>query len=107
MDPKIFHITFLPFDITLEVPEGMTLWEAAKLGGLPLKTPCGGEGTCGECLVQILEGHYTAKPSASLSKKLVTQGYALACQTQITADLTVLLPRFKELPIKSVVTSDF
>ncbi len=107
MDPKIFHITFLPFGITIKVPEGTTLWEAAKLCGLPLKASCGGEGTCGECLVQILKGPHSAKPSASLSKKLVSQGYALACQTQIAADLSVLLPRFKELPIKSVVTSDF
>ncbi len=107
MGTQIFHVTFLPFDITVKVPEKTTLWEAAKLGRLPLKTPCGSEGACGECIVQVLEGPYTAKPSASLSKKLVTQGYTLACQTQITADLTVLLPRFKELPIKSVVTSDF
>ncbi|MDH4217687.1 MAG: ASKHA domain-containing protein [Candidatus Aminicenantes bacterium] len=104
---KQYSLTFLPFDISVKAPRGAKIWEAAKKAHLPLRAACGGEGTCGECLVQIKSGTYEAKPSAVLSGHFVSQGYSLACQTDITDDLVVVLPQFQELLIKSVVGSEF
>ena len=50
-----YIVNFMPMDINLEVLEGTTLLEAQILAGLKPDAPCGGKGTCGKCLVEILE----------------------------------------------------
>jgi len=104
---RTHRIAFLPFNISVEVPAGTLLWDAIKKEGLPLKASCGGEGTCGDCIVQIKEGTFAKKASAVLPDHLANEGYALACKTEITDDLTVQLPQFEEFLIKSVVGSKF
>ncbi len=98
---KSYRVEFLPFDLDVEVPAGATVLEAVKLAELPLKAGCGGEGTCGDCVVRVIEGDYQKKASAALSESLVEQGYVLACRTEIQDDLTVMLPEFQELTIRS------
>jgi uncharacterized 2Fe-2S/4Fe-4S cluster protein (DUF4445 family) len=104
---KDFKLTFLPFETSIEVPSGTSILDAVAKAHLPLKTTCGGKGTCGDCVVQILSGTYRSKPSAALSDQLVSQGYALACRTEVLDDLTVQLPQFQELSIESIVDSKF
>jgi len=104
---KTIKVTFLPFETCVEVPQGISILEAVQKSGLPLKTSCGGQGTCGDCVVRILSGTYRKKSSAALSDRLVSQGYALACQTTIKSDLTLQLPQFQEVPIKSAIDSRF
>jgi len=100
-------VTFLPFNISVVAKSGTLLMDVIKNEGLPIKASCGGEGTCGDCVVLIKEGSYFKKASAVLPDQLVKQGYALACKTRITDDLTVQLPQFEELLIKSVIGSEF
>ena len=104
---KEFTVKFLPFDISVDVPAGTKLLDAVKKADLPLKATCGGKGTCGGCIVQILSGNYRTKASAALSNQLASEGYALACQTGVTDNITVQLPQFLEQAIKSVVDSKF
>jgi uncharacterized 2Fe-2S/4Fe-4S cluster protein (DUF4445 family) len=104
---KTYKILFMPFNVSVDVPAGTKILEAAKKENLPLKASCGGQGTCGDCVVQILDGSYTAKSSAALSNHLISEGYALACQTEVNDNLTVQLPQFEELMIKSDVGSKF
>jgi uncharacterized 2Fe-2S/4Fe-4S cluster protein (DUF4445 family) len=99
-----FTVRFLPFDVYVKVPPHTFLLDAVRLASLPLSAPCGGEGTCGDCVVQILKGTYQTRPSAGLSEQLGRQGYVLACLTEITDDLTVDLPQFEQLWIKSVAS---
>ncbi|MBN1222179.1 MAG: DUF4445 domain-containing protein [Candidatus Aminicenantes bacterium] len=104
---KTYRITFLPFDISVDVQAGTKIWDAIKSENLPLKASCGGEGICGDCIVQILAGCTVTKPSAALPNRLIRQGYALACQTEVNDNLIVQLPQFQELMIKSVVGSEY
>jgi len=104
---KNHRVTFLPFDISINVPERTKIADAVKKADLPLPFPCGGEGTCGDCAVRITNGTFKAKPTATLSDQLIADGFVLACQTEITDDLTIVLPHFQELEIKSVVDSEF
>ncbi len=104
---KDFRVTFLPFDISIKVPGGTKIAEVAKKADLPLPFPCGGEGTCGECAVRIIKGTHKAKPTATLSMERLSNGYVLACQTEITDDLTIVLPYFQELEIKSFLDMEF
>jgi len=70
-------VRFQPADVVAEVPAGTLIHEAAlRAGILDLELPCGGEGSCGLCQVQV-EGRDTS---------------ALACQTKIVSDIVVHLP---------------
>ena len=46
-------ITFLPSRIQVEVSDSCTLLDAANQAGLSPDAPCGGNGTCGKCLVNL------------------------------------------------------
>ena len=105
--PRSHQVKFLPFDVTIDVPPGTSLLDAASQAQLPLRATCGGEGTCGDCTLQILSGKYQGKLSSALSENLVSQGYALACLTEINDNLTVQLPQFQQLSIKTVLDSTF
>ncbi|MGB2908152.1 MAG: ASKHA domain-containing protein [Candidatus Aminicenantaceae bacterium] len=99
MTTKKIHI--LPFKASVEVEAEALILDAVKKAGLPLQAGCGGEGTCGECVVRILSGNYDRQGSAALPQELVIEGYALSCRTRIRDDLTILLPEFEELSIQS------
>jgi uncharacterized 2Fe-2S/4Fe-4S cluster protein (DUF4445 family) len=69
------RVRFLPRDVTVAIERGRFIHEAAILAGLhDLELPCGGEGTCGQCLVET-------------GGELVP-----ACQTKVTRDLEVIIP---------------
>lgn len=104
---KMYKITFLPFDTSIDVPSGTIILDAVRQSDLPLKATCGGEGTCGDCILHVVSGTYQCKPSAVLSERLIKRGYALACLTEVHDDLTVRLPQFQQLSIKSVIDSKF
>ncbi len=104
---KNYRVTFLPFDISVNVPEETKLADAVKKANLPMHFTCGGEGTCGDCVVRITQGTFKAKPTVAISRQLIAEGFALACQTKIDDDLTIVLPHFRELAIKSVVSAEF
>jgi len=102
-----FLVKFLPFEASVEASSGTILLDAIKRAGLPLRATCGGKGTCGECIVQILSGKSQAKPSASLSNELALQNYRLSCQTRVMDNLEVQLPRFQEISFKTVAESKY
>ncbi|GAH64778.1 unnamed protein product, partial [marine sediment metagenome] len=89
------------------VSSGTSILDAARKVDLFLKTTCGGKGTCGDCVVRIISGTYQSKLSSALSDELIRQRYALACQTEVNDNLTIQLPQFQELSIKSVSDSKF
>jgi uncharacterized 2Fe-2S/4Fe-4S cluster protein (DUF4445 family) len=88
---KTFSVHFLPEDITVSVPDGTTILEAAHVAGLYVNSVCGGEGTCGKCKVYVKSGNVQQKktaPPGAIGKK----GAVLACQTEVAGNLDVLIP---------------
>ena len=76
-------ITFLPENVTVELPEGALLLEGARLAGLSVEMPCGGKGTCGKCRVRIIAGAADGKDES-----------VLICQTKVPhGPVTVELPK--------------
>jgi uncharacterized 2Fe-2S/4Fe-4S cluster protein (DUF4445 family) len=83
------------FDIAkkpVRVPTGTLLSEAARLAGVDIGQPCGGQGRCGRCAVQVTVGDVRRRSSLRLSPEDVTNGYALACQSVIESDISVTIP---------------
>lgn len=74
------------------VPAGALLSEAARQAGIDIMQPCGGQGRCGRCVVQVLEGITRRRSALRLSQADIDQGYALACQTVVEGDVVVYVP---------------
>ena len=83
------------FDIArqpVRVPTGTLLSEAARLAGIEIGQPCGGQGRCGRCVVQVTSGEVRQRSSLRLSPDDIGQGYTLACQSVVEGDLWVSIP---------------
>ena len=107
VNKKEYNVRFLPFEIEVVVEEGASLLDTIRQVNLPIKTSCGGEGTCGECYVKILSGTVSENAFKRLPENISSQGFVLACQTKIEDNLFVQLPHFDELTIQSVTESDY
>jgi len=89
-----FTVTFLPDYGSVTVVPGTPLLEAARDLGLRLQSPCGGQGRCGKCLVQVPSGVDDPTPVEMriLSPAQLGDGWRLACQTRVVADTLVTVP---------------
>ena len=88
------------FDIArqpVRVPTGTLLSEAARLAGVEIGQPCGGQGRCGRCAVKVTSGDVRRRSSLRLSPDDITQGYALACQSVVEGDLWVSVPEQEKI----------
>ena len=85
-------ITFLPYDMQIEVKDGDTLIRAAMEAGVYVNASCGGEGVCGKCRVIIESGTVEGGISEKLSEEDLQKGYRLACQSVVKSDLVVRIP---------------
>jgi len=79
-------------DATVTVPTNTLLVEAAHLAGIEIGQPCGGQGRCGRCAVQVTGGDVRRRSTLRLSMEDVAQGFALACQTVVEGDVAVRVP---------------
>jgi len=87
----------IKFDIAsdpVSVPTGTLISEAAEKAGIEINQPCGGQGRCGRCAVQITKGddNIRRRSTLRLSAEDVEAGYALACQSVIEGDAEIIVP---------------
>lgn len=79
-------------NITLNVPEGISLLDALKKHGHSPESPCNGKGICGKCRVQIHNSiPYTTEEKAHLSSEEINNGVHLACMVKVHDNLEVSL----------------
>ncbi|MHB0879195.1 MAG: ASKHA domain-containing protein [Anaerolineae bacterium] len=97
MRAAMCSVLFRPSGQVAQVAAGTTLSEAARLAGVRLNLPCGGQGRCGRCLVRVEQGDVSRRPSAKLAAVLEQDGYALACLTAVQGDVTILVPEQEEM----------
>jgi uncharacterized 2Fe-2S/4Fe-4S cluster protein (DUF4445 family) len=76
----------------VSVPTGTLLSEAARLAGVDILQPCGGQGRCGRCAVQVVDGTVRRRSTLRLSPADVEAGFALACQAVVEGDARVYVP---------------
>jgi uncharacterized 2Fe-2S/4Fe-4S cluster protein (DUF4445 family) len=89
-------ITFFPEEITVAVPDGYTILDAAQKAGLAVDSLCGGKGKCGKCLVKILTreiGDPADMERQILSSEEAQKAFRLACQTPIEDGMEVMISR--------------
>ena len=78
--------------IVVKVPTNTLLADAAQMAGLDIGQPCGGQGRCGRCAVQVTQGIVRRRSALRLSPESIEQGYALACQTVVEGDVAITIP---------------
>ncbi len=98
------HLVTFDNGQSVRVPPGTALVEAARLAGVEIGQPCGGQGRCGRCTVQILSGQARQRSTLRLTPDDLAAGYALACQTVVEGDLCVRVPQQEK--IERRLTSD-
>lgn len=86
--------------IKTEVESGALLTQAAAQAGIDINQPCGGQGRCGRCVVQVLDGEIHRRSSMRLTPEDIDSGYVLACQTTIKSDVLIELPQQTKLERK-------
>jgi uncharacterized 2Fe-2S/4Fe-4S cluster protein (DUF4445 family) len=86
------RVTFKDSPNAVQVPTGALLTEAAALAGLEISQPCGGQGRCGRCAVQVAQGSVRSRSTLRLSPQDIAAGYALACQSVVEADVQLFIP---------------
>lgn len=89
----------LSFDpATVEVPEGTTILEAAKMAGVPLEHNCGGVCACSTCHVILDEGFERLSLMEEDEEDQLDEAEGLTlksrlgCQAHIKGDLSVRIP---------------
>jgi uncharacterized 2Fe-2S/4Fe-4S cluster protein (DUF4445 family) len=88
----LYSVQFDIADEPIEVPGGTLLTDAAEKAGIEINQPCGGQGRCGLCAVQVTSGQVRWRSTMRLSAEDVEQGYALACQTVVEGNVSVIVP---------------
>ncbi len=79
------------------VPAGTLLADAATLAGVAIAQPCGGQGRCGRCAVQVVGEGIRRRSTLRLSAQDVAAGYALACQSVVEGNAQVTVPEQEAL----------
>ena len=94
MNAKELKVTFQPTGRTVYVLSGTPVMEAAGRAGIILQSPCGGKGTCGKCRVRLVNpSSESGEGTDGISDELVREGYRLACQTHVTEDIVIEIPK--------------
>lgn len=90
-----YTIDFQPLGRRVQVAEGSSLLEAARKAGVGLNAVCGGAGSCGTCIVRVLEGEVSPANKSEekfLSHRELSEGHRLACQVDVWGDVLVDVP---------------
>ena len=78
-------------DALVSAAAGENLLKVARRAGIAVNAPCSGNGSCGRCLVQLVEGHLDSPKSFYISDTDYAEGWRLACLSRVAGDATVRL----------------
>ena len=78
--------------VSIECNQGDNLLELARRANVAIDAPCSGNGSCGKCRVQLIEGQLDTIPSRHISEEEFAQGWRLSCNCKVISDCTVLVP---------------
>jgi len=90
-----FQIDFQPVGQRVEGQKDRSILEIARDAGVGIASLCGGQGVCGACRVQVLEGDLnplTAKERQVFNPDELAKGYRLACLAYPLGNLKIHIP---------------
>ena len=69
--------------VSIECNAGDNLLELARRANVAIDAPCSGNGSCGKCRVQLLEGNLETIPSRHISEEEFAAGWRLSCNCKV------------------------
>jgi len=81
-------VIFQASDATVPVAVGTTILEAADQAGIYIDNACR-SGTCGSCRIKLISGTVKMTVDEALTQQDKTEGYILACQSEINGNVKV------------------
>jgi uncharacterized 2Fe-2S/4Fe-4S cluster protein (DUF4445 family) len=95
------NIQFFNHDGTLHcetsAAHGELLSDVALRAGVDIGQPCGGQGRCGRCIVQVISGKIHPRSTLHLFPEDVARGYVLACQAVVQGDICATIPASEKI----------
>ncbi len=89
--------------ITLDVPKGTSVLEAAMDNGITLYHTCGGNASCSTCRVSVLKGSENLSGIEDAESQVLDSfdlqpPHRLGCQARLRGDVEVEIPAFTKMP---------
>ena len=86
--PIVGKVLFQSSNETMPLAAGATVLDAADEAGVFIDNACR-SGTCGACRVKLIAGAVRMPVEDALTDQDKADGYILACQAEISGDVTV------------------
>ncbi len=84
------RVTFQDCGIAAISPDKGTVLECALRCGIDISHICGGDGACGTCRIEVIEGWNRLSPQTPVeTSRDMSAPYRLACQADIRGDIVV------------------
>ena len=90
--PKVIFQIEGASEVTVECNTGDNLLEVARRANVAIDAPCGGNGSCGKCRVQLINGDLESPQSRHISEEEYQLGWRLSCCSRVMGDCTVMVP---------------
>ena len=79
-----------------EFPVGKTLLSCAEEMKVSLSHVCGGDGACGTCRIEVVEGwSQLTPPTPDETYKELEEPYRLSCQARLQGDVVVKVAKIE------------
>ena len=88
----MIKVKFIPENIEAICGYGENLLEVARRVDIFIDAPCNGNVSCGKCKVKLVSGQVDSKKSLHIKDEEASEGYILACNTNIIEDITIEVP---------------
>jgi 2Fe-2S ferredoxin len=85
-------VRFIPDEVTVEVPEGTTLLEAAQKCGVKMGSACGGVCACSTCHVWVRQGLASLSEQSEKELDILDKAFdvkpqsRLGCQSEVSGE---------------------
>jgi len=91
------RVTFHDLQKSAENPAGRTLLQCALDMGIDVSHVCGGEGACGTCRIEVVDGWSNLSPQTpDETYKELDPPYRLSCQAKLVAlDVVVKIAKIE------------
>lgn len=91
--PRVMFVDLLR---SMEAPGGKTILQCALDMGIQISHVCGGDGACGTCRIEIVEGaDHVTPPTMDEVVKEIEDPYRLSCQAKLIGDVKVKIAKIE------------
>ena len=91
MSTPEFTLSFPQLGRAIPARIAETIYQSARRGGVRIVGACGGRGTCGSCIVHVIDGQvdYSPKRAHVADIQLRDKKWVRACQASVRSDCTI------------------